>query len=163
DRDPALLGGHAGPGAGLQDGRAGDPAAAGAGQADVRLALRYPGVPPGGAGQRLPPHERAGVEGGPLDRAGWAATRLAMATFAPLYRATMLPTSFPSCSRYTLLVVTMVPFRRMLGNGPTSAMMLSPSTRTRTACGFCFGGVMVHPSVVAVATNSAVMVVSRPS
>ena len=51
-----------------------------------------------------------------------------------------MPISLPSWSRLTLRVVTLIPLRRALSNGPASVTMLSPATETtRIGTGLRFG------------------------
>ena len=77
--------------------------------------------------------------------------------------AVVFPTRLPPWSRITELVVTWVPFRRTLGYGPASVMMLSASTVTFIGIALRPGNVMVHPDVVAVAViTEFVAVVSVP-
>src|SRR5262249_53842585 len=64
--------------------------------------------------------------------------------------------------RLTLWVVTMMPFRRMLGYGPTSTITLSPLTDGRAAMGARFGNVTVQPSAVDVALSRNVVIVLSP-
>src|SRR6185503_15247756 len=67
-----------------------------------------------------------------------------------------MPTSLPSCMRSTPDVVTCTPFRNTLSYGPEAAMMLSPSTVTRSGVGGLPGSVIVHPDGSDVAFTSAV-------
>ena len=55
-----------------------------------------------------------------------------------------MPTSLPSTSRDTLLVVTCTPFLNTLSKGPDIVMTLSPSTVTSTGMVGRPGGVLVQ-------------------